>query len=165
MSINLSEFEQLFDQYYESIKNFVYFKTGNTAVSEDIVQESFIKLWERKSEIKLETVSSLLYTIASNLAKNHIKHQHVVLNFVNKKAVHHLSETPQQVLEQQEFNAKLQAAIGSLSEAHRTTFLMNRIEQITYVDIAERLNISVKTVEKRMSVTLKHLYKQLGYNL
>ncbi len=165
MSLTLTEFEQLFDQYFESIKNFVYFKTGNTSVSEDIVQETFIKLWERKSEIKVETVASLLYTIASNLAKNHIKHQSVVFNFANKQKIHSYAETPQQVLEGQEFGEKLENALGSLSEAHRTTFLMNRIEKITYSEIAQRLDISVKTVEKRMSIALKHLYQALGHKL
>ncbi len=165
MSLNLSEFELLFDQYFESIKNFVYFRIGNTVVSEDIVQETFIKLWERKSEIKQETVSNLIYTIAGNLAKNHLKHQHVVFNFANKKTEDRFPETPHQVLEQVEFKNKLEEAIGSLSEAHRTTFLMNRIEQVTYSEIAIRLGISVKTVEKRMSVSLKHLYKKLGHHL
>ncbi len=165
MSLNQVEFEQLFDQYFESIKNFVYFKTGNTAVSEDIVQETFIKLWERRTEIKKETVSSLLYTIASNLSKNHIKHQAVVFNFANKQRIHSYADTPQQILEGQEFKDKLEMALGSLSEAHRTTFLMNRIEKLTYVEIAKRLEISVKTVEKRMSVSLKQLYSSLGHHL
>ena len=165
MSLNLSEFELLFDQHFESIKHYVYYKTGNTLVSEDIVQETFIKLWERKSEINTETVSSLLYTIAANLAKNHIKHEHVVFNFANKQTLHSYAETPQQVLEEQEFKNKLEMAIGSLSEAHRTTFLMNRIEQITFAEIAIRLEISIKTVEKRMSVATKQLYEALGHKL
>ncbi len=165
MSLNLKEFEHLFDQYFESIKNFVYYKTGNTSVAEDIAQESFIKLWELKDKIKQETVSSLLYTIASNLAINHIKHQQVVFSFVNKQTIQPYAESPQQVLEEQEFKDKLESAIGSLSEAHRTTFLMNRIEQITYSDIALRLNISIKTVEKRISVATKHLFKELGHKL
>lgn len=165
MSLDLRAFENLFDQYFDSIKGFVYYKTGNLTVSEDIVQETFIKLWERRDKIKEETVKSLLYTISSNLSKNHIKHQHVVFNFANKQKLQNFSESPQQVLEEAEFNEKLQAAIGSLSEAHRTTFLMNRIDQITYADIALRLDISIKTVEKRMSIALKHLYKELGYKL
>lgn len=165
MSITLNDFEVLFNQYFESIKNFVYYKTGNTSVSEDIAQETFIKLWERKATINRETVSSLLYTIAANLAKNHIKHQHVVFNFANKKSIHEQAETPQQALEGQEFKAKLEQALASLSEAHRTTFLMNRIDQITYTDIAIRLDISVKAVEKRISVATKHLYTTLGYKL
>ncbi len=165
MSLNLKEFEHLFDQYFESIKSFVYFKTGNSTVAEDITQETFIKLWEKRNKIKQETVKSLLYTISSNLSKNHIKHQNVVFNFANKQKLQQHSESPQQVLEQEEFRQSLQKAIGSLSEAHRTTFLMNRIEQITYTDIALRLDISVKTVEKRMSVAIKHLYKELGHKL
>lgn len=165
MSINLNEFESLFEQYFEPIKSFIYYKVGNVAIAEDLVQETFIKLWERKEEIKKETVKSLLYTISSNLSKNHIKHQHVVFNFANKPNTLNFSESPQQVLEEAEFKERLENALGSLSEVHRTTFLMNRIDQITYVDIAARLNISAKTVEKRMSVAIKHLHKELGYKL
>jgi len=165
MSLNLKEFEKLFEQYFEPIKSFIYYRIGDIAIAEDLVQETFIKLWEKKEEINIETVKSLLYTISSNLSKNHLKHQHVVFNFANKPNTLNFSESPQQILEEAEFKERLQNALGSLSEAHRTTFLMNRIEQITYVDIAIRLNISAKTVEKRMSVALKHLYKELGYKL
>lgn len=165
MSIDLKEFENLFEQYFETIKSFIYYKIGDIAISEDLVQETFIKLWERREEINKETVKSLLYTISSNLSKNHIKHQSVVFNFANRQKLQNFSESPQQVLEEAEFNKKLQNAIGSLSEAHRTTFLMHRIEQITYADIAMRLDISVKTVEKRISIAIKHLHQELGYKL
>ncbi len=165
MSLTLNAFEKLFNQYFESIRSFVYFKLGNSSVAEDIAQETFIKLWERRDEINEETVKSLIYTIASNLTKNHIKHQNVVFNFANKQKLQSFSESPQQVLEQKEFSQQLQKALADLSEAHRTTFLMNRIEQITYSDIALRLGVSVKTVEKRMSVTIKQLYSKLGYKL
>jgi len=165
MSIDLNKFEHLFEQYYDSIKIFVYYKTGVLDVSEDIAQETFIKLWERKNEIDFTTVKSLLYTIASNLSKNHIKHQNVVLNFASKQILNNSTETPQQLLEASEFEIKLKNAISSLSDTHRETFLMNRIEQFTYTEIAERLEVSIKTVEKRMSVTLKKLYNLLGHKL
>ena len=165
MSIDLKEFEHLFNQYYDNLKSFVYYKIGVLDVAEDITQETFIKLWERKNEIDKATVKNLLYTIAANLSKNHLKHQNVVLNFVSKQMLKTSTETPQQVLEGAEFEIKLKDAISSLTEAHRETFLMNRIEQLTYTEIAERLGISIKTVEKRMSVTLKKLYNQLGHKL
>ncbi len=165
MSFSLQAFKQLFNQYVDPLKNFIFFRVGDIAVAEDLVQETFIKLWEKRDEIKDETVKSLLYTIASNLSKNHIKHQKVVLNFATKSSQPALSESPQQVLEHKEFSQKLAKALANLTEANRTTFLMNRVEQVTYAEIAERLNISVKTVEKRMSITLKLLYKELGHHL
>ena len=165
MSVDLKEFEYLFDQYFESIKRFLYYKTGDIETAEDLVQETFIKLWELKQTIKRDTVKSLLYTIASNLSKNHIKHQNVVFSFVNKQTTIGTTENPQQLLETKEFEIKLQNAIGTLSEANRTAFLMNRIEQLTYTEIADRLDISVKAVEKRMSIAIKFLYDQLGHKL
>lgn len=165
MSIDLKEFEHLFNQYFESLRGFLYYRTGDIEVAEDIVQETFIKLWEQKEEINMSTVKSLLYTIASNLSKNHLKHQAVVFNFANSKSIHETAETPQQILEFNEFELRLQQAISELTEANRTTFLMNRVEKLTYTEIAERLDVSIKTIEKRMSITLKILYKKLGHKL
>lgn len=165
MSIDLKEFEHLFNQYFESLKGFLYYKTGDIEVAEDLVQETFLKLWEQRQGINKTTVKSLLYTMAANLSKNYLKHQTVVFNFANKQSLSGSSETPQHIMETVEFEQKLEKAIGELSEPNRTTFLMNRIEKLTYGEIAERLDISVKAVEKRMSTTLKQLYDKLGHKL
>lgn len=165
MAISLQAYKKLFFTYADTLKNFIYFRVGDIAVAEDLVQETFIILWSKRNEIKETTVKSLLYTIASNLSKNYLKHKTVVLSFANKQHSPPSTESPQQILEHKEFTEKLARAITDLSEAQRTTFLMNRIEQLTYFEIAERLSISVKTVEKRMSLALKQLYKNLGYKL
>ena len=68
-----ARFKDLFDQYYEPIRNFLYYKLGDIDQAEDIAQEVFIKAWNKKAEINLSTVKSLLYTIASNLAINHFQ--------------------------------------------------------------------------------------------
>ncbi|MCB0504191.1 MAG: sigma-70 family RNA polymerase sigma factor [Cyclobacteriaceae bacterium] len=165
MSIDLKEFERLFDQYFDSLRGFVYYKTGDIETSEDIVQETFLKLWKQKEQVNKETVKSLLYTIASNLAKNHYKHQTIVFNFINAPKIEKASESPQEIMELTEFENRLQNALAELSEANRITFLMNRIEGHTYAEIAERLGISVKAVEKRMSSSIQQLFQLLGHKL
>ncbi|MCB0495595.1 MAG: sigma-70 family RNA polymerase sigma factor [Cyclobacteriaceae bacterium] len=165
MSIDLKEFEHLFDQYFESLRRFLYYKTGDIETSEDLIQETFLKVWSQREKVNKTTVKSLLYTIASNLAKNHFKHQNIVFEFASRQQVREKVESPQQLLEASEFEKMLQDALASLSEANRTTFLMNRIDGLTYQEIAERLEISVKAVEKRMSNSIQHLYNSLGYKL
>lgn len=165
MSIDLKEFEHLFDQYFDSLQRFLYYKTGDIETSEDIIQDTFLKLWDQRETIKKETVKSLLYTIASNLAKNHFKHQKIVFDFASAPQEEKKSETPQEILETAEFEQKLQAAIANLSEVNRVTFLMNRIDGLKYAEIAERLNISVKAVEKRISNSIQQLYEALGKKL
>ena len=70
-------------------------------------------------------------------------------------------ENPEFLLEHQEFGNKLQRAIDALPEGQKTAFLMNRIDQMTYVEIAEVLEISVKAVEKRMHLALKTLRSEI----
>ena len=82
--IDKTEFIDLFNQYYSLVKNFVYYKTGNIEIADDITQETFIKVWEKRNEIRKETIKPLLYTIAGNLSKNRFEHQQVVFEFANK---------------------------------------------------------------------------------
>ncbi len=76
----IAKFRTIFDLYYETIRSFAYYKTGDVDLADDIVQEVFLKLWSNLKDVKEETVKALLYTIASNTIKNHFKHQKVVRN-------------------------------------------------------------------------------------
>ena len=71
------------------------------------------------------------------------------------------NQSPEYLLEEEEFKIKLQNAIASLTEAQREVFLMNRIDGKKYKEIAELLDISQKAVEKRMSAALKILKEQI----
>ena len=86
-----------------------------------------------------------------------MRHEKVKLNF-NKAHTHQQqSETPESVTIEKEFKEKLELAIANLSEKNRTVFLLNRIDKKTFKEIAALLDVSVKTIEKRMSDALKQL--------
>lgn len=142
--IDKSEFIDLFSQLYQPVKNFVYYKTGDIDLADDIAQEAFIKIWEKRNEIRQNTVKSLLYTIAGNLSKNRFEHHQVVFEFANNFQQNEFSTSPEFELELKEFNNKLQNAIGALKEKNRVVFLMNRIDGLTYKQIADNLDLSVK---------------------
>jgi len=163
--IEKTEFIDLFNRMYSPIKNFVYYKTGDIILADDIAQDTFIKIWERKNEIRKDTVKSLLYTIAGNLCKNRFDHQQVVFEFANRYLQNKTSVSPEFELELKEFDNKLQNAIGALKEKNRVVFLMNRIDGLTYNQIAVNLNISVKAVEKRMKNALDELKKTIEYKI
>jgi RNA polymerase sigma-70 factor (family 1) len=150
-------FRALFDDYYEAVRNFLYYKSGNMELAEDLTQEAFAILWKKRQSINPEKARSYLYTIANNLFLNEIKHQKVVLRFKQKPQRSQTDITPQYLMEEEEFKQKLEAAISSLPEKNRVVFLMNRIEKLTYREIAERLGLSVKAVEKRMHKALMEL--------
>lgn len=155
-------FQALFDTYFKPIKNFIYYKVTDVDLAEDIAQECFLKIWENRAKINPETAKSYLYTIATNLSINHIKKQSVVYKFLNRKFKTTESETPLYVLEEKEFDDQLQNALNSLPEKQRVVFLMNRIDDLKYTEIAERLGISVKAVEKRMTQALKKLRETIS---
>lgn len=161
----LSWFRSIYDQYYESIRSFAYYKTSDVDLADDIVQEVFIKLWTNRDIVKDETVKALLYTIATNTINNHFKHQKVVYNFQKQDSPNNSPDEADSQLRQDELNRKLQEALASVPEKAREVFLMNRIEGLTYTDIAERLGLSVKAIEKRMSEALSVLRSHISYKI
>ncbi len=164
-SISKADYIDLFSQLYSPIKNFIYYKTGDIELADDIAQDTFIKIWEKRNEIRNETVKSLLYTIAGNLCKNRFEHQQVVFEFANNFQQTETSVSPEFELELKEFNDKLQNAIGKLKDKNRVVFLMNRIDGLTYKQIANNLGLSKKAIEKRMKNALDELKKTIEYKI
>lgn len=162
-----NDLREVYDQYFESLRGFLYYKTGDVDLAEDLVQEVFIKVWEKRKGIKKETLKSLLYTMASNLMINHYKHKQVVMNHQGHEMALNKQEysSPQFVLEEKEFEKRLNSVIASLPEGCREVFLMNRIDKLKYDEIAERLDLSVKAIEKRMSKAISIVREQLGMKI
>lgn len=163
--MDLSQFKALFDQYYTPIKNFIYYKCGDVDLAEDLTQDAFMKLWEKRAEVKAETVKSYLYTIANNMFLNKVRHEKVVMSFVEKQTDQKNAESPEYTLEEKEFKAELEKTISEMPEKQRDVFLMNRIDELTYKEIAERLGLSVKAVEKRMHGALNYLRERIHHKI
>jgi RNA polymerase sigma-70 factor (family 1) len=162
---NLCE-EQHFSHFYietvQSATNFAYYKCGDKDAALDLVQDAFAKIWENCSQIDFNKVKTYLLTTINNLFLNTIKHNKVVMAFAKETPnLDTTNQSPEYLLEEEEFKIKLQNAIASLTEAQREVFLMNRIDGKKYREIAKLLDISQKAVEKRMSAALKVLKKQI----
>lgn len=155
-------FRKLYDQFADSLRNFVYYKSGDTGFAEDATQESFLRLWKNCASVPFEKAQSYLFTVANRLFLDKIKHQKVQLKFKNHSRQMATQETPEYLLEEQEFKAKLEKAISELPEGQRTVFLMNRVDKLKYREIAESLGISQKAVEKRMHKALLVLRSKIG---
>ena len=143
----------------EGLRNFMYYKTGSYQQAEDIAQDAFGKLWENCAKVTVDKAKAFLFTVANNLFLNQVKHRKVVLKFEQQTTSQQTNETPEFLLEQDEFRKRLEDAISALPEKQREVFLMNRIDKLKYREIAEALNISVKAVEKRMHKALTTLKK------
>lgn len=163
--IEKSEFTELFNKLYQPVRNFVYYQTGDTAVADDIAQDTFSKIWEKRGTVRRETAKQLAFKIASNLCKNRFKHQKIVLVFKNRDHFTGTAESPEFEMELNQFNDRLKSAINSLNEKNRTVFLMNRIDGMTYNEIAGNLGLSVKAIEKRMKNALDDLKTKIEFKI
>lgn len=165
MSENICDqvsFEKVYFKHAEHLRNFLYYKSGNLQMAEDLTQDAFAKLWERCASVVSMRAKSFLFTIANNLFLNQVKHKKVVLKFQQHRHKEKDYQDPQFLMEEDEFKSKLEKAISNLPESQREVFLMNRIDGLKYREIAESLGISVKAVEKRMHKALKELKEIFG---
>jgi RNA polymerase sigma-70 factor (ECF subfamily) len=154
-------FSQIYNDYGKTIWNFLYFKCGDNAQADDLVQDAFIKLWQNCKKVSREKAKSFLYTVSNNMFLNQVAHQKVVLQYAQLQPYKMDTQSPQYLLEEKQYHQRLQNAIANLTDAQRTAFLLNRIEGKKYAEIAKILDISVKAVEKRMSHALASLRKEI----
>lgn len=155
-------FQSLFHGLAKPLRNFLIYKGSEVGQADDLVQESFIKLWENCKKVLPEKAKSYLFTLASNSFKNEMAHMKVHLKYAKSNTQQDVTiETPEFKMEENEFKERLEKAISSLPETQREVFLMNRIDKLTYAEIAESLGVSVKAIEKRMGKALKQMRNKI----
>lgn len=153
-------YNTIFRANSKTVFNYIYYKFGNEEKARDAVQEAFVKLWENCAKVSPKKAKSYVYTIANNMYLNVIKAEKVRLKYADK-SLKTTNESPEFLMEENEFKEKLNSALNSLPENQRTTFLMNRIDGKKYAEIAELENVSVKAIEKRMHLALKTLREHI----
>jgi len=154
-------FSSVFNKYSKEIHDFLHYKFGDRLNPKDKVQEAFVKLWQNCAKVTPNKAKSYLYTVANNMMLNEVAHQKVVLNYQKLPTKSSTNESPEFILEEQQYMEKLQKALSNLTEAQRTAFLMNRIEGKKHREIADLLGISTKAVEKRIYGALKKLRENI----
>ncbi|PHS10043.1 MAG: RNA polymerase subunit sigma-70 [Kordia sp.] len=158
-------YNQLFRNLYEPVTKYIYYKCGSLQQAEDIVQNVFIKLWKLCATVTFSKAKSYIYTACNNLFLNEVAHQKVVLKHQQSVLEHTDYESPDFLIEVDEFRVQLKNAINSLSVKEREVFLLSRIEKKTYKEIAEITGLTVKAIERRMSIALKAIKELLGKHI
>ncbi len=158
----IDDFDNIFNFYYPRLVLFAQKIIGDRVCSEGVVQEVFIRFWMKEIQYNIKySVKGFLFRSVFNACLDHqkkIKRQRdQLLEFPFKENV---TEFRDPILEE-ELDVAINKAIEELSTQCRKVFLLSRREELTYKEIAEKLNISVKTVETHISRSLKHLRKRL----
>lgn len=154
-------FESIYKKYSKSLHDYLYYRYGEAANPSDKAQEAFIKLWDNCKNITLSKSKSFLFTVAKNLVLNDLKHNKVVLNYKSKNFKSYTNETPEFILEKEEFLKKYKIALANLTEEQRVAFLLNKVEGKKHNDIAEQLGVTRKVVEYRIYTAFKKLKEEL----
>jgi RNA polymerase sigma factor (sigma-70 family) len=156
-------FHEVHSMYASALRNFLFYKLGSLEKAKDFAQEAFIRLWNNCSKVDFEKSKSYLYTIANRLFLDEADHQKVVLKFQHRQGVseRQMDSNPEYLYRQEEFKTNLEEAVSSLSEKQRVVFLMSRIDKMQNREIAEAMYLSIKTVEKHISSSLRLLKEKL----
>jgi len=147
----------LFENHFAQVRNYVFYRSGNADVATDIAQETFLKVWEKRNSIQSEKINGLLFKIAGDLFVSHYRKEKRSFEFFNNYIFDTESQSPEDDFAFEQLKESYKNALEKMHERQRTVFLLSRAENLKYLEIAEMLGISVKTVEKRMKNALEHL--------
>lgn len=150
-------FKRLFDSHFDPLRNYIYYKCGDSDLATDIAQETFMKLWEKQLDKSPEDVVALLYKMAKDTFISRYRKQKLEQTFKMKLPEPQLSLSPADELYYSELESLYEKALNSMPDTQREVFLMSRMDDLKYSEIADRLGLSIKAIEKRMSSALNYL--------
>ncbi len=162
--VNERSYEELFRKWYAPLCKMVFRILRDQQLAEDTVQEVFIKLWEKRTELKIEvSLKSYVYRAAINASYNHLEKNKRYAKLALQDMTIELEEsaTADGQIQAQELEKKISNTLYTLPEACREIFILSRYEGLSYKQIAETLSISVKTVENQMGKALRIFREQL----
>ena len=159
------EFEKLFRSSYVSLVRYAKTFVKDHDTSEEIVQDLFFRLWQDRQNLRIESsLNGYLFRSVHNRALHYIEHQKVVSRHAGEMAVgaEVSSEPVTDSIYYSELQTRVTRVLERLPERCRMIFRMNRFEGLKYYEIAEKLAVSLKTVEADMGKALREFRKVLA---
>ena len=164
---DLDDFELIFKKNYSNLVLYTFKLLGDYNESEDVVQDVFFSYWKKKDELELSgSLESYLFGAVRNQCQNKIRHLSVIRSFKTQHAFEdRLAENPYNTLVGSEMEATIKKTLNNLPELTREIFKKNRFESKKYKEIAQELQISIKTVEAHMGKVLKAMRVNLNHHI
>ncbi|MDR2921460.1 MAG: RNA polymerase sigma-70 factor [Tannerella sp.] len=152
---------EIFNSFYAPLCIYAYRFIKDLQTREDCVQEVFLKLWKDRKKLRITTsIRAYLLTATKNHCLNYLHRKELETNF-EQYLLQHYDEPIEELYSVSELKEMIDSAIAKLPEKYRIVFEMSRFDEISYKDIAEKMNISVKTVESYISKSLAILRDEL----
>ncbi len=154
--------ETLFRKYYSPLCKSLYRILKDVSLAEDIVQEVFLKVWDKRNQLQLdEAVHGYLYRSCYNTALNFLKSKKPHEDISAGYDIPAGGQNAEEALRYLETESQILLAIEDLPAKTQQVFRMSRFEELSYKEIAGKLSISVKSVEKHMGIALLRLRESL----
>jgi RNA polymerase sigma-70 factor (ECF subfamily) len=150
--------ELLYTRYWQQLFMVAYNVLKNKSACEDIVQEAFLQIWQRRQKLDIQTsLEAYLFSMIRYSVFRYIKkeqaHSQVFENLEDR--LHCI--TPEDIVVEKNIRSQLAVVVNSLPEKCREVYILSREEHLTHHEIANRLNISTKTVENQITIALKKI--------
>lgn len=160
----ITTFEMLFRTYYKPLCQYAYTYLRDKEGAEEIVQSTFMNVWEKRDSLAIRTsVKPYLYAMVRNACLNALKHEKIKQRYAGEEYVlaerSHDSVTG--FVSSRELERRIHEAMEGLPEQCRMVFKLSRFEELKYSEIAEQLDISIKTVENHMGKALRIMRERL----
>jgi RNA polymerase sigma-70 factor, ECF subfamily len=159
-------YDILFDTYYQGLVFYALRYVDKTEIAEEIVQDLFVYVWEKKEELRIHTsLKSYLYMSVRNDCYDHLKHLQVEKRYeariIREQSSNEMTSDSDESLMESELKTHVEKAIETLPPKCRQIFELSRFEELKYKEIAKKLDLSVKTIEVQIGKALKILREQL----
>ncbi len=156
-------FKNLFETYCQALIYFAWRYVKNTQIAENIVQDVFLMIWFNRTKLNPALkIKPYLYKAVKNQAMQHLRKTKFENQKENIQSLDSSTKSPEDILDEKEIAISVQRAISELPSKCRLIFTMSKYSNLTYSEIAEIQNISIKTVETHMGRALKFLRKRLA---
>lgn len=155
-------FKQFFELYVKKVYNFLFKHLQDKLEAEDLTQIVFMKIWNNRASIDLKkSIDAYVFTIAYHLVIDFYRHnnKHLKVDFSSDQLKEHPTSnlTAEDSLNKHHFESIYQTALETLPPKRKEIFLMSRHMGMSNKQIADKLQISIKTVENQMTAALKSL--------
>jgi RNA polymerase sigma-70 factor (ECF subfamily) len=161
---DITAFEMLFKTYYQPLCNYAFTFLQDKEDAEEIVQSTFLLVWEKRETLAIRTsVRPYLYAMVRNACLNVIKHEKIKQKHAGEALAlaDRSADSVSHTVASNELEYRIKVAMEELPDQCRMVFKLSRLEELKYSEIAEQLNISIKTVENHMGKALKIMREQL----
>jgi RNA polymerase sigma-70 factor (ECF subfamily) len=157
-------FELLFSIFFARLNDFARHVVKDDTISQDIVQDVFVKVWERNSQIESLNIEAYLFRLVRNRCIDYIKHLKVVNNQILQIQISSKYEelyridfigNEPYILIEQELKSKIEKTIQGLPDRCREVFMLSRMDGLKNKEIAEKLDINIKNVERHLNRALQ----------